>query len=251
MSYILDALRRADAERERGAVPSLHTQQYGALPGDEDDAPRRARVSTIAAVLLAAALVAVVGWHFLSGDAPPRPTVQVIAPVPPVAAAPAPPVEAASTSTAAPALRGDTTTAVRNDAMAASASTDAARRGQARPLADGRSVAARTPQKAAASSAALATRQAPATPAAPAASAGSANDRIYTLADLPDDVRRDLPKLAFGGASYSSAATSRMVIYNGQVFHEGDSIGGGVVLQRVNRKSAILAVRGYRVELAF
>ena len=26
MSYILDALKRADAERERGAVPGLHSQ---------------------------------------------------------------------------------------------------------------------------------------------------------------------------------------------------------------------------------
>ena len=27
MSYILDALQRAETERERGAVPGLHTQQ--------------------------------------------------------------------------------------------------------------------------------------------------------------------------------------------------------------------------------
>ena len=39
MSYILDALRRADAERERGAVPSLHAKQYASLPSDEE--PRR------------------------------------------------------------------------------------------------------------------------------------------------------------------------------------------------------------------
>jgi len=36
MSYILDALRRADAERERGAVPSLHAKQYASLPSDEE-----------------------------------------------------------------------------------------------------------------------------------------------------------------------------------------------------------------------
>jgi hypothetical protein len=42
-----------------------------------------------------------------------------------------------------------------------------------------------------------------------------------------------------------------MVILNGQVFHEGDGITRGVVLQRVNRKSAILTVRGYRFELMF
>ena len=30
MSYILDALQRADAERERGTVPGLHAQPLGA-----------------------------------------------------------------------------------------------------------------------------------------------------------------------------------------------------------------------------
>ena len=34
MSYILDALRRADSERERGAVPGLHAQSMRADPGD-------------------------------------------------------------------------------------------------------------------------------------------------------------------------------------------------------------------------
>ena len=37
MSYILDALRRADAERSRGAVPSLHAQ---GLPADLEPAAR-------------------------------------------------------------------------------------------------------------------------------------------------------------------------------------------------------------------
>ena len=35
MSYILDALRRADAERERGKVPGLQSQQHTTLDADE------------------------------------------------------------------------------------------------------------------------------------------------------------------------------------------------------------------------
>ena len=34
MSYILDALRRADAERERGAVPGLHAQPVPPVSAD-------------------------------------------------------------------------------------------------------------------------------------------------------------------------------------------------------------------------
>jgi len=89
--------------------------------------------------------------------------------------------------------------------------------------------------------------------AAAAADAASEpkDDRVYKEAELPDPVRRSLPKLAFGGSSWSSAASSRMVIWNGRVFHEGDTIAPGVVLRRIDRKSALLAAKGYRVEVPF
>ena len=40
MSYILDALRRADAERERGVVPSLQSQQHTVVEEDDAAVPR-------------------------------------------------------------------------------------------------------------------------------------------------------------------------------------------------------------------
>ena len=69
MSYILDALRKADAERERGSVPGLHTQSV--LPGVRDDEPARG-LSPIAWMGMGAALVAVaaLAWT-LAGDQPP------------------------------------------------------------------------------------------------------------------------------------------------------------------------------------
>jgi general secretion pathway protein B len=58
MSYILEALRKADAERERGAVPDIHTQPLFAT--DREEAPARPRwvVPVLAAsvVLLLGAL---------------------------------------------------------------------------------------------------------------------------------------------------------------------------------------------------
>ena len=41
MSYILEALRKADAERERGAVPDIHTQPLFASDRDEPAARPR------------------------------------------------------------------------------------------------------------------------------------------------------------------------------------------------------------------
>lgn len=40
MSYILDALRRADAERQRGGVPGLHAQPAAPMRAGADSAPR-------------------------------------------------------------------------------------------------------------------------------------------------------------------------------------------------------------------
>src|SRR5689334_7347913 len=87
MSYILDALRRADAERERGAVPGLSSQQHAYV---EDDAakPQRPRMLVWAVVALAAALVVAVAWNLGGGgpSTPPRPVVEgSVSPAPPVA----------------------------------------------------------------------------------------------------------------------------------------------------------------------
>ena len=41
----------------------------------------------------------------------------------------------------------------------------------------------------------------------------------------------------------------RMVIVNGQVLHEGDSAGPGLVLERIENARTIWAFRGYRYAL--
>jgi general secretion pathway protein B len=75
--------------------------------------------------------------------------------------------------------------------------------------------------------------------------------RIYAQADLPDEIRREIPKLSIGGASYSGDAASRMVIINGQVFHEGDKIANGLVLEKIKLKSAVLAYKSWRYEITY
>jgi general secretion pathway protein B len=116
MSYILEALRRAEAERERerGTVPGLHAQARH-MP-EHDDEPAAARgpaALTWAAVALAAVALVGAGWWFLAPKAEPPPVLAaapVPAPVPapvlpasPVVAAPAAPPAAAAPRETSPA----------------------------------------------------------------------------------------------------------------------------------------------------
>jgi general secretion pathway protein B len=80
MSYILDALRRAESERERGSLPTLHTNPVPAGLADDEGAAARSRrwVWGLAVVLLLLLLGAVVGqWLASPRDQPmPAPALQ-------------------------------------------------------------------------------------------------------------------------------------------------------------------------------
>lgn len=215
MSYILDALRRADAERERGGVPGLHTQTM-AEPGDEADIAPRARGLKPwhwLAIGLAGGLAVAIAWSW-RGEEPPPP-VAVLPPAPPPPALPAP---------AAPA------------AIAPIAVTEAP---PASPVAIAPMRAAPPPPAAAAR---------PAAPA-PASAAASTIPRIASLAELPPELRSGLPALAFGGSIYSGTPANRLLIVNGQLMHEGESLGPGVTLEQIKPKAAVINIRGQRFEV--
>ena len=75
MSYILDALRRAEAERQRGQVPGLGAQTTPAAA--DSDAPRRLPVAAwVAAALLAGVALLALGWWLR----PPAPASTGVAP---------------------------------------------------------------------------------------------------------------------------------------------------------------------------
>jgi len=94
----------------------------------------------------------------------------------------------------------------------------------------------------------------PDTAPAPKASAKTsplpaATERLPSLAELPDDVRRQVPALKLGGLVYSAAPASRMVIVNGDVQREGSTVAPGLTLDRINPKSAVFSLRGQRFEV--
>lgn len=235
MSYILDALRKAQSQRERNRLPGLHDQALGPAVAEQPTRPR-----TIAAAALGAGLVAaaVLAWQFSGreegvarGEAPPAAerdappplvaSVPAAPPTPPAAAAPTPaesilppapppapaPVEPRRPRVAAPAPESP---------PPAASQGPAARPGASNP---------------------------PATPAAAAPTAAGAAPG----AGAPPGA----PPMSISGGVYSPDPAQRMLIVNGQVFNEGSEVAAGVTLVEVRPRQALMDFRGQRFTLPY
>ena len=229
MSYILDALKRAESERSRGAVPNIHAQPDAA---NNAGAPRSAPGGLLAALigLLVLALAAGAGW-WLSRPAPALPNPAALADGPPARQpAPAlglpsalPPAASAAPVPLAPAFRW--------------------------PIVP-------PPVQASAAAALPAVRipkldQALAGPAASAPVVARPEARIYAIKELPEHIRNSLPALQVSGATYSESPANRMLIVNGNIFHEGDKLTAEVSLQEIKLRAAVLSFRGYRYSISY
>ena len=229
MSYILDALRRADSERERGSVPSIHAQPVPLGSADGETQHRTSRTLVWVSAGLAALLVASLAWQMLGRDAPAEPAAAVATtPTPPIAAPAPPPVAELQPVESVPAPAPASTAPVR-----------------AQPAAPVR----KPVQAVAAASRPTAAR--PATQAAAPASATSPESRVLSASELPDEVQRGLPTFVVGGASYSQNPVNRMLIVNGQVFREGDKLAPEVSLEQIRLKEAVLVTKGYRYRIVY
>lgn len=253
MSYVLEALRRAEAERQRGQVPGVHAvtldpARSAGGPSDRADV-RRPRGPVLAAVGLALALgLGAIGWWWStrspaagatpvpaaaapaapgtnrSADAangaslppvltPPPPPVVVPPPAPPILPSPASPVRSV------PPPVGD----------------QAGPQKVARPVPDASGLPAPSRTGDARTSG----------PDGPSASP------VPRLATLPESFRRGLPAMAFGGATDSPEPSARMLIINGQLWREGDEVAPGLRLDRITLRSAQFSFRGQRFEAAY
>ena len=224
MSYILDALRRADAERQRGAVPGLHAQPAPLPPADGPAAGRSVPLGWVlgGAGLLAA--LALAAW-WMSRETPTPPVTAPAAVV--VPAWPAPPVVAASMAASMPPPAAVPTPP---PVSASVAPVPVAAAPAPPPPAPKVAVAAKAPP-------ARASRPA-------AAEAASAPAPVPALAELPEPLRRQLPRLVVGGSMYSDDPARRLVIVNGQVAHEGDEVAAELRLQQIQPHAAVFSFRG-------
>ncbi|MEO3691879.1 general secretion pathway protein GspB [Roseateles paludis] len=214
MSYILEALRRAEAdrERERGQVPGLHAQPLVSAATAPGAGRRRALAWAAGAGLLLLA-----GWglgRWWAGE----PATSKLPQTPAVTAAPA-----AAPAPVQPALPVAQ--------LPASAPPP---------------VVAAAPAPSPAATVALPTPPVTAKPAPLAAPQPPAEARIPRLAELPEGLRRELPRLAVSGSVYSDDPAGRFVIINGDVAREGAVLAPQLVLEQIQPRELVLSYKGQR-----
>lgn len=225
MSYILDALQRADAERTRGNVPTLNARPL-ASPAASPSLTTAQRAGLAIAGLVALLLAAAWAWWIWGSAAPQQAaaTVTPTVPVPPasapVAVAFAPP--AARLPAVPVAVPAAVPAALPKSPVAEK--TAVAKPAQAKPPATGTTPTVEAPV--------------PAVALAP------------LLSELPEATRRDLPPLAISGAVYSENPAQRLLLVNGQVLNQGSEVAPDLKVVEIRANVTEFSFRGTRFRLA-
>jgi general secretion pathway protein B len=232
VSYILDALKKADADRERqrNAVPGLLAQS-----DDDERGPRRRSVAW-AALAMGALVVGVVLWGWLR----PRGGAEAPAPIATTSTAPA--------TMASPAAPSPTGVVPAPTAAAPDLTAPAPQRPPAPATAPVRVATATTTVPAPGPPMPAAAR-APTPKAVNPAPSPAAEARLPTREQLPADVRAALPPLQVSGAVNAPQPNARMLFLNGMVLREGEAAGVDLTVERIGAASSVLVFRGQRFEL--
>jgi general secretion pathway protein B len=208
MSYILDALKKAEAERHSGAASAGRSHPVFATAGKRSSSgrtPWRWGVGILSA--LAIGLASFAWFGATRGKAPlvpndAAPSVTQAATLPPTEEKLPP---AAVNAPAIPKEKTVRTT--------------------------------KTPEKK--------QRQAhDTTPLAPApVNTGEAS--IATLRELPEQIQREIPPLAISGYIYSRNKAESTVLINNRLLHEGDEVAPGLTLEKMMPNGMLLNYKGY------
>ncbi|HEV7814044.1 MAG TPA: general secretion pathway protein GspB [Janthinobacterium sp.] len=228
MSYILEALKKAQAERQLGATPTIHAPQlHSAADGAGAGAVLR-KPLWLALALLGVAVVAmaVMMWRQARPGA-----VLVVAPAPAQTQQAAPPTAAAPSL---PPVARRTRPQSRDAAPAPAMKTAPA------PLAAN----IVTPPAAKPAEPAAAGNPAP-------LSAAASDDNLPAQRELPDPIQQQIPPVAIGGYIYSKNPADRLLLIDKILRHEGEELAPGLTLERLLPKAAIFNFRGYRYRVPY
>lgn len=213
MSYILEALKKAQAERQLGDTPTINAVSIQVASPNAASA-RTPLWAILAAALVAAAIAATFWWR---QGAPAGEATLVVTPAPPaVLVRPAAPVVLAAPAPPQP------PPIVVPDAIPAPMAAPA----PAPPAPQAAAPSARAP--------------------------GPAPEEALPFArDLPEQVRSSLPQVVFGGYMYSPNPADRLLLIDKVLRHEGEEVAPGLTLEKLLPKAAVMNFRGTRYRVAY
>jgi general secretion pathway protein B len=268
MSYILDALKRAEAERERGSVPGLHARQLASY--DDLDAPTSPTWLwwiTAGALALLAGGAGFWWWHTpVQNTSPSIGTTQAnakaAAPDASVAAVGAPMVQAPTNPAPTDAVNppklisktlptpAPVVAVVVAPQPAAKAVTATASPSVPAPAPVTAAAVAPTPLSPAKPVPQTMTPPHPVAMSNPAKVAASpTGSGVPLLSELPEALRRQIPPLVIAGAVYSDDPSQRLLIVNNQAIGQGSTAAPGVQLEEIQTSSSIFSFQGIRFQL--
>ncbi|WP_020649718.1 general secretion pathway protein GspB [Solimonas variicoloris] len=246
MSYILEALRRAERERQMGKAPSVEALTQGGGGGTAAGVPGRIWLLAGSTAAIAAAALALLLWP-APQPAPPAPG--------PVAAMPAP-AAVSTTPETAPAAPPDTPplpAAIEDDA--ALASLDDVSTPEPQPPATAVEAAPLQPQDVARPPAPETVPAPTPIPAgttvvsgtAPASATILVPAGATVLREMPDAYRAQFPVAALDVHVYDADPARRWVMIAGKRYREGDTVAGGPLIERIVDNGVVFDYGGARV----
>ena len=267
MSYILDALRKSDQQRQRGTAPTLLAAQTAAAVAPEQRA--LLAYGLLAALLVGAGIL--IGWlrPWQPEQAPPRrqePVASKPVESPPRESAPAPP-EMASQPMAEPKLQSATRPELVTPAPSEISPQsklqpnlqNATRPAQAAPAplkvtpqskpelaARAKAEAVAPPREAPAVAPGTTAASIPERPVDTTAADAAGDQKVISMSELPLSVRRELPAMTISVHAYSGNPAARMVSIDNRMLREGESLVPGLKLEQITPDGMIFVYKEYR-----
>jgi general secretion pathway protein B len=228
MSYILDALKKAESERKLGSIPNVYApaQHVTTMP---DAQGRRKWLPWMFTATALTALLACLVWL--------QPWVQPVRSTSATSNPASAPIATSATPVVAPIIAPTPIT-----------------QPTAMPDKPMRAAAAETPKKhkpiiAPPAATTIETK----VPSKEQVAAESVPDEesIGTIRNLPRAIQAEVPAIVVNGYIYAKNPLDRSVLINQKLLHEGDQIAPELVLEKMLPKGAILNYKGYRYRVSF
>jgi general secretion pathway protein B len=264
VSYILDALKKSEKERQRGAVPDVLTSggSVAVAPGKHRLLP----YLILGALILNAGLFV---WWLAWNPKKPQTALQAVASPKGQVKASEPAKETASGASAPlslpePAKNESPSVRTAGEGPALRTADAPEKQATIRPPVEPQQAGAQQKESAGAE-----TKPSKAVPARkedePSRSAArqtginsafepqpSVHDempirnKLYSLQELPQSLRRNLPDFSISTHLYSADVTSRMARVNGQMLREGQFLSAGLKLEEITSDGLVFDFQGYR-----